>query len=73
MQCIFIKEWPANSPDINLIETFVALMKEAVAKICTETVDELKSVIQAVWESFEQNLRDDLVKSFLYEKFISNQ
>lgn len=40
-------------------------MKEPVAKISPETIDELKFVIIAVWGSLEQALIDNLVNSFL--------
>ena len=68
-QCLFIRKWPSNSPDLNPIENFWACMKEAVAKFQPKTINELRSVILDVWESFDQNSIDNLVASF-YQRLI---
>ena len=63
-QCKYIAKWPANSPDLNPIETLWGSMKKAVSKIKPDTICELKQVVAQVWESWDQEKIDHLVLSF---------
>lgn len=68
-QCWFIRKWSSNSPVFNSIDIFWACMKEGVVKSQPKTIDELRSAILDVWESFDQNSIDNLVASF-YQRLI---
>jgi transposase len=59
-----IVDWPANSPDLNPIELLWAVLKAAVQKFRPETLDDLKVVLQAAWDSISQDTIDRLVASF---------
>ena len=63
-QCRYITKWPANSPDLNPIETLWGSMKKAVAAIRPETPNELKNIVQQVWDNYSQEAIDSLVMSF---------
>ena len=50
-------DWPALSPDMNPVENAWAIMKQEVEKRLPTTLDQLKLIIQDVWENLEtQNL-----------------
>lgn len=53
-----------NSPDLNPIETLWGAMKKAVSQIKPKTVEDLKVVIQKVWDDFPQENINNLVESF---------
>jgi hypothetical protein len=59
-----IPDWPANSPDLNPIELLWAILKAAVRKFHPKTLDELRVVLQAAWNSISQEMIDRLVGSF---------
>ena len=63
-KCKYIQKWPANSPDLNPIETLWGAMKKAVNSIKPKTVEDLKIIIQKVWDDFPQSKINDLVMSF---------
>ena len=63
-KCKYIKKWPANSSDLNPIETLWGAMKKSVIMVQTETAVELKQVIQKLWDDFPQSKINDLVNSF---------
>ena len=63
-KCRYIQKWPANSPDLNPIEKMWGVMKQAVKKFKPTNVEELKIVIQKVWDDFPQEKINNLVISF---------
>lgn len=63
-KCRYIQKWPPNSPDLNPIETLWGAMKKAVSQIKPKTVEDLKVVIQKVWDDFPQENINNLVESF---------
>ena len=50
-----LPRWPPYSPDLNIIETIWAIMKQRVQAQNPSTIEELKNIIQDVWDnlSFE--------------------
>lgn len=63
-KCLFIKRWPANSPDLNPIENFWAVLKAAVYKLKPQNIDELEKIIIRVWNDYDQEKINNLVLSF---------
>jgi hypothetical protein len=49
--CDFLSNWPANSPDLNPIETLWAVLKHSMPKLKPKTVDALKEVVQQAWDT----------------------
>jgi hypothetical protein len=58
-----IEDWPANSPDLNLIENLWATLKRRVEELWPGTKDELIQVLFDVWEALEMDLVSNLVDS----------
>jgi hypothetical protein len=48
---INILPWPGNSPDLNPIENLWSVMKASVHRKSPRTVDELRQVIENVWQT----------------------
>ena len=42
--------WPANSPDLNVIELLWVIIKKRIDMKKPETIEELKRVITEVWD-----------------------
>ena len=63
-QCRYISKWPSNSPDLNPIETLWGLMKRTVSHIQPQNLNELKCILQQVWDNIKQETINNLVKSF---------
>jgi hypothetical protein len=53
-----------NSPDLNPIELLCAILKMIIAKLCPETVDELKQVLLDAWNAIPQKTINQLCQSF---------
>jgi transposase len=62
--CDIIRDWPANSPDLNPIELLWALLKHAVAQLEPETIEDLKHVIQAAWDGINLHVVTKLCEYF---------
>lgn len=56
--------WPANSPDLNPIEHLWGVLKRTVAASNPKTLEELKNVLQEVWNAIDQGMINRLVTSF---------
>ena len=57
-------KWPANSPDLNLIENLWKQMNDAVKSIHATTINGLKRIIKDEWEKISlENIRN-LYKSY---------
>lgn len=63
-RCDVISDWPANSPDLNPIELLWAIMKARVENRQAISKDQLKQIVQQVWDELDQGLIDRLCKSF---------
>uniref|UniRef100_A0A0P4VQV0 Tc1-like transposase DDE domain-containing protein n=1 Tax=Scylla olivacea TaxID=85551 RepID=A0A0P4VQV0_SCYOL len=60
----YFRDWPPNSPDINLIEDLWVIMKKELSKRDTHTLPKLKKSLITVWESLHSDLLRRLVDSF---------
>ena len=58
-----LENWPPYSPDINIIEIVWALMKRKVEKLRPKTLDELKHIVQKVWDDFNPATINSLIQS----------
>jgi len=55
---IFIKVWPANSPDLNLVDYRIwGKLQEHVYRNWIRDVDQLKSRLVEEWEQFQQSVK----------------
>uniref|UniRef100_A0AAR2JEB8 Transposase Tc1-like domain-containing protein n=1 Tax=Pygocentrus nattereri TaxID=42514 RepID=A0AAR2JEB8_PYGNA len=55
--------WPANSPDLNVIENLWAIVKRKIRDRKPTTLDQLKQNIATAWEAVSAETCDKLVKS----------
>ena len=61
-----LRHWPANSPDLNVIENIWGIMKAGVRVENPKTTDELKAVLTQIWDLITQSTIDKLCNSFRY-------
>ena len=62
----FIKDWPANSPDLNPIEEVWSVVNRCLAELgCALDVDGLKQMVETVWEEYPMEKVNRHVMSFL--------
>jgi transposase len=59
-----VLEWPAQSPDINPIETLFGILKGRVAEFQPKNLRELKERILDAWNGIEKELCEKLALSF---------
>uniref|UniRef100_A0A3B1JLU5 Tc1-like transposase DDE domain-containing protein n=1 Tax=Astyanax mexicanus TaxID=7994 RepID=A0A3B1JLU5_ASTMX len=55
--------WPANSPDLKVIENLWAVVKRKICHRKPTTLDQLKQNIATAWEAVSAETCDKLVKS----------
>lgn len=60
----FVPDFPANSPDYNMIELVWALLKDGIGKRCPLTMDELKAAAVAAWDEIPQRVLNKYVLHF---------
>jgi transposase len=58
----FLKEWPLHSPDLNIIEIIWAVMKRRVERTGPKNVNELRPVVQCVWNGAQLRTINKLAK-----------
>ena len=62
--CInFLDNWPPCSPDINPIEIIWAIMKKKIEKLNPSNINELKQILQQVWDNLFFAIINGLVDS----------
>lgn len=59
----YIRDWPANSPDLNPIENLWSIVKKELREKDTSTVLKLRSAITSVWENLSEEVIHKLVDS----------
>jgi hypothetical protein len=62
-QVDLIPDWPANSPDLSIIENVWGMMKKAIAPRDPKSIDELKTMLKEEWDAIPQAKIDDLIRS----------
>ena len=69
-----IINWPANSPDLNVIEMIWAIMKRVISEVKPKTVEEFQIQVSEVWEqiSIDTTIKN-LVNSFAQRCFLCLQ
>lgn len=60
----FIKDWPANSPDLNPIEHLWGAMKRIIKTKSINSKEDLINTVQEIWNNFPQSSIDELILSF---------
>ena len=58
-----LSDWPPYSPDLNIIETIWAIMKKRLEASPVKTIEELKRVIQEIWDNLSFETINRLVDS----------
>ena len=56
-------DWPPQSPDLNIIEHMLCLMKEKVSKRYAKNADELWLAIKEEWDSIPKETVKGLYRS----------
>ena len=60
---INVMKWPPYSPDLNVIEIIWAIMKMRIRQKKVKTLDELKDVVQKVWDDLDYETIEKLITS----------
>jgi hypothetical protein len=63
-----IRDWPANSPDLSVIENLWGILKRKASERSPKTVHELKQAVFDEWDNLDQETIDALVDTTT-EKF----
>jgi hypothetical protein len=65
-QVRLLATWPANSPDLNVIEHVWGMMKRVLSSLAIGSEAELKAALTTIWMEIPQDVLDSLVDSFRY-------
>ncbi len=60
----WIRDWPANSPDLNPCEHVWALLNRRVSDKCPTDVGSLHRAVLEAWDETPQSVLDALTRSF---------
>ena len=55
--------WPANSPDLNIIENIWSIVDNKLLKFPINTIDELKNALQIAWSDISKDTSRKLFES----------
>lgn len=73
--CKLVENWPANSPDLNVIENLWAIIKKRVESLQPDSIDSLIEAIQDVWNNLSMELIHNLIDSMTdrLQRVVDNQ
>lgn len=55
--------WPANSPDLNIMENIWSIIDNKLLKFSINTIDDLKNALQTAWCGISQNTMNEFFQS----------
>ena len=66
-------KWPANSPDIHMIENIWSIVDNKLLKLSIQNTDDLKTALQTVWTDISNDIIEKLFRSLPGQLSTSNQ
>jgi hypothetical protein len=58
-----VDDWPANSPDLSVLENVWGMMKNKIGARSPKSIDELKKCLCEQWDALNEATLDGLIRS----------
>ena len=59
-----MKDWPAQSPDLNPMENIWAILAQQIYENCPKTISGLKRKIELFYKNFSDKIIENCINSF---------